>query len=124
MKTVLGGRGPDALVNGWQVSGTIFARTGFPYTVFDFSESSRLAQNNYFGQLYAVPVGPLGSELSCGEGAASPLAPHPCQPPQVLFNPDGTTTPNPGAHFVQATCETRFNRGNLPSPTGGPSRSR
>ena len=118
VKALLGGRGPDLpdlLVKGWQVSGTIFARTGFPYTVFDFAESTRLAQNNYFGMVYAVPVGPLGSGLHCGEGAAFPVASHPCQPPQVLS--DGTT-PNPNARFVQATCETGFDRGNLPGATG------
>ena len=115
VKALLGGRGPDALVKGWQVSGTIFARTGFPYTVFDFEESSRLAQNNYFGLLYAVPVAPLGLEMPCGEGAAFPLAPHPCQPPQV--SSDGTM-PDQNARFVQATCETGFNRGKLPGDTG------
>jgi hypothetical protein len=100
-------------VKGWQISGTIFARTGFPETMFDFAESQNLHQNNYFGLLYAVPVGLLGSEQSCGEGAAIPLAPNPCQPPQVLVNSDGTTTPNPNAHFVQAGCETGFNTGRL-----------
>ena len=115
VKALLGGRGSDVLVKGWQVSGTIFARTGLPYTVFDFEKSSRLAQNNYFGLLYAVPVAPLGSGLPCGEGAAFPLAPHPCQPPQVLS--DGTS-PNPNAPFIQAACETGFNRGNLPGATG------
>jgi len=115
VRAAVGGRGPDVLVKGWQVSGTIFARTGLPYTVFDLEKSSRLAQNNYFGLLYAVPVGPLGSRLPCGKGAAFPLAPHPCQSPQVLS--DGTS-PNPNATFIQAACETGFNRGNLPAATG------
>jgi len=98
---------------GWQVSGTIFARTGFPYTVFDFEESGSLVPNNYFGLLYAVPAGPSGAELPCGKGAAVPLAPHPCQPSQVLFDGDGNPTPNPDANFVQAGCETGFNTGHL-----------
>ena len=54
-------------------------------------------------------------EFPCGEGAAIPLSPHPCQPPQVLA--DGIT-PNPNARFVQAGCETGFNTGNLPGPSG------
>jgi hypothetical protein len=116
VKTALGGRGWDFLVNGWQVSGTIFARTGFPYTVFDFEESGSLAvSNNYFGLLYAVPARPLGSDLSCGRGAAVPLAAKPCQPAQVLG--DGTT-PNSSARFLQSGCITGFNSGNLPSPSG------
>ena len=113
VKAALGGHGPDSLVKGWQVSGTIFARTGFPYTIFDFAESSHLVQNNYLGLLYTVPARPLGSELSCGQGAAIPFAPHPCQPPQVLAN----GTPDPNALFVQTGCETGFNAGTLPGPS-------
>jgi len=113
LQTLVGGRGPKSLTTGWQISGTIFARTGLPYTVFDFAQSGALQPNNYFGLLYAVPVGPPGSGASCGEGAAIPLAPRPCQPPQVFVLPDGTTTPNPNADFVQAGCEKGFNTGNL-----------
>jgi len=57
----------------------------------------------------------------CGKGAALPAAPKPCQPPQLL--PDGVT-PASNARFIQAGCETGFNTGNLPGPTGpcdGPS---
>jgi len=115
VKAALGGHGPDSLVSGWQVSGTIFARTGFPYTVFDSFKSGSLISNNYFGPIYAVPVGPLQSGNSCGAGAAFPLIRKPCQPPQLLA--DGTT-PNPNARFVQAGCETGFNTGNLPAPSG------
>ena len=86
MKAMLGGRGPQMLVSGWQVSGTFFARTGFPYTVFDFAQSGVLAKNNYFSLLYAVPAGPLNSDLSCGAGAALPIVTRPCQVPQVLSN--------------------------------------
>jgi hypothetical protein len=119
LKAALGGRGPSSLVEGWQVSGTIFARTGFPYTVFDSLESGNLApNNNYFSAIYAVPVGPMNSGTPCGEGAAIPLAAHPCQPPQVLTGPNNTTAPNRNAHFVQAGCETGFNTGAL-----GPSAS-
>jgi hypothetical protein len=109
LKAALGGHGPDSLVKGWQVSGTIFAHTGYPETIFDFAESQNLQQNNYFGLLYAVPVSPLGRAPSCGAGAAIPLAPRPCQPPQLL--PNGN--PNPNALFVQSGCETGFNAGHL-----------
>ena len=116
VKTALRGHGTDYLVNGWQVSGTIFARTGLPYTVFDAAESGYLQQNNYFGMIYSVPVGPLGSGPPCGEGAG--ITPsgsaHPCQPAQVLL--DGI--PNPNARFVQTGCESGFNSGNLPGSLG------
>jgi hypothetical protein len=101
------------VLRGWQVSGTIFARTGFPYTVLDTLASSNLAPNNYFGLIYAVPTGPLRL-TACGQGAAAPAAPHPCQPPQLLT--DGA--PNPRANFIQAGCETGFDIGNLPGPSG------
>jgi hypothetical protein len=114
VNAALRGHGLDALVKGWQISGTIFVRTGFPYTVFDFAESGNLVPNNYFGAIYAVPIAPLGSGPSCGEGAAAPLSPRPCQLPQFL--PNGN--PSPNARFVQTGCETDFNRGNLPGPSG------
>jgi hypothetical protein len=117
VKTALGGHGPEYLVKGWQISGTIFARTGFPYTVFDHAESGSLQQNNYFGQIYAVPVGPLPAPSSCGEGAAFTRPVHPCLPPQFSVM-NGTTVPNPNALFVQTGCETGFNAGTLPGPSG------
>jgi hypothetical protein len=109
------GHGPERLVEGWQVAGAIFARTGFPYTVFDGLEASILQKNNFFGPIYAVPVGPIPFGGPCGSGAAFPPASSPCQTLQVLA--DGTT-PNSGARFVQAGCETSFNTGNLPGPLG------
>jgi hypothetical protein len=103
----------NLVAKGWQASGTVFARTGFPYTAFDGSESSNLRQNNYFGMIYAVPVGPIGSGMPCGEGAAFPMSPRPCLPPEVV---SGNT--NPSAVFVQSSCETGFNSGTLPGPSG------
>jgi hypothetical protein len=113
VKAALRGHGSDYFVKGWQISGTIFARTGFPYTVIDPQESSKLVSKNYFGLLYAVPVGALGPSNSCGEGAAIPLAPNPCQPPQI-----SNGNPDLNARFVQQGCETGFNTGNLPGPKG------
>jgi len=114
VRSVVRRHGSDYVVKGWQMSGAVFAHTGFPYTALDVAESFNLVANNYFGFLYAVPVSSLPPSSACGEGAAFPLAPHPCQPPQVL--PDGTT-PSPNALFVQAGCETGFNAGHL-GPTG------
>jgi len=122
-KSALHGHGLSVLLRGWQVSGTVFARTGFPYAVFDMALSGNLQQNNYFGQIYAVPASPLPGSSQCGRSAAFSLHRHPCLPPQYSVQNDGTTVLNPNALFVQATCETDFNRGNLPSatdPCGGP----
>jgi len=119
-REALGRHGPDYLVNGWQISGTIFARTGFPYTVIDLAETNNLVNNNFSGTIYAVPVAPLGPAGPCGKGAVIPSSPVPCLPPQVT----GDGSPSLGALFVQTDCETGFNTGTLPGPRGpcsGPS---
>jgi len=115
LKRLLHGHASELFVAGWQVAGTIFARSGFPYTVLDGRAASLLESNNFFGSFYAVPVGPIGSKGSCGRKAAFPPASQPCQPSQV--SADGST-PSPNARFVQAGCETDFNAGNLPGPSG------
>jgi len=109
LKEALRGHGPDSLVNGWQVSGTILARTGNPYTALDVAEAGNLTSNNFFGPIYSVPVAPLGPAGPCGKGAAIPASLVPCQPAQVL----GDNSPSPGALFVQTGCETGFNTGHL-----------
>jgi hypothetical protein len=123
LRALLGNRGSDYLVDGWQISGTVFARGGFRYTVYDNLKAALLAAKNFAGPIYAVPAHPLGKQLSCGRGAAIPAVSMPCQTPQVLQ--DGTS-PNPAAQFIQAGCTTGFNVGNLPNPSdpadpcGGP----
>jgi hypothetical protein len=109
-KEAFRGHASDSLVKGWQISGTILARTGNPYTVFDFAKASNLSTQNFFGPIYSVPVAPLGPAGPCGKGAAIPAVPVPCLPPQVQ---NGGTTPNRGALFVQTGCETGFNSGTL-----------
>ena len=118
-KQALRGHGPEWLVKGWQVSGVVFARTGFPYTATDYAESGNLVKDNIFNGIYSVPVAPLGPTGPCGKGAVFPAAPVPCLPSEVLNG-----SPNPAALFVQTGCETGFNTGNLPGPHGpcsGPS---
>jgi len=119
LKKALRGHGPDNLVKGWQISGTIFARTGLPYTVIDNSESTSI--RNFLGVVYSVPVAPLVPAGPCGKGAVIPASPVPCLPSQTLGS---NGSPNPGALFLQSGCETGFNTGNLPGPNGpcsGPS---
>ena len=114
VKAALGGRGPDFLVKGWEVSGTVFWRTGLPYTMSDIFPPPDLIDKNYFSGLYAVPVRPLGPNSPCGKGAAFTLATHPCLPTETL--PDWIT-PGPDALFVQPGCETGFDVGRL-GPVG------
>jgi hypothetical protein len=42
-------RGPALLLKGWQVSGTIFKRSGFPYTVFDSVATTLLSKYGFGG---------------------------------------------------------------------------
>jgi hypothetical protein len=66
--------GPDALVKGWTFSGTIFAHTGLPFTVFDSNVTDALQGTN-FGPgggaqyIFANAVGP--TTASCGSSAAT-----------------------------------------------------
>jgi hypothetical protein len=53
------------LVDGWQISGAIFARSGLPYTVID---SAFTGGNNYNGFVYPNYAG--GAAGSCGTAAA------------------------------------------------------
>jgi hypothetical protein len=82
--------------------------------VFDFAQFFPLSNQQYFSALFAVPARSSASLNSCGEGAAYTNPANPCQPPQLLANGN----PNPNANFLQALCESGFNAGNLPGPTG------
>jgi hypothetical protein len=114
LKKLARAHGPDGLTNGWQVSGTVFFRTGFPYPVVDFGMSGSLLPNNFYGILYAVPTQPGHSGHACGKKAAVTAATMPCLPPQTL--PGGA--PNPESQFLQVGCETGFNVGHLPGTSG------
>jgi hypothetical protein len=78
VRRALGGRGWAPLVDGWQVSGTVFYRTGFPFTVVDNTVAGNLGGQNYGGPIFAIPENPaaLGrscnSELYAGYGATQP----------------------------------------------------
>jgi hypothetical protein len=76
IRRMMFGHGWAPLVNGWQVSGTIFARSGLPYSVIDGALSSALNANNYFASV--LPTFGGGTIGSCGEAAAGPNATSPC----------------------------------------------
>src|SRR6266852_1477687 len=119
LKELFRGHGRDLVMKGWQISGTVFARTGYPFTVFDFSEQGVLNSQNFGGVFYAVPAAPLGPLGPCGKGASYTSPVVPCFPQQQLNG-----SPSPGALCVQAGCETGYNSGTLPGMGGacsGPS---
>jgi hypothetical protein len=73
IRRALGGHGWAPLVDGWQVSGAVFYRTGFPYTIIDGQQETNLSSNNFFGPYWptpnsAVPIN-CGSEIHAGPNA-------------------------------------------------------
>ncbi len=62
-----GSKAVSAIVNGWQVSGKIFWRSGLPYDVTDNYES---ALGGGGGTILATPLGKGWGGLSCGMAAA------------------------------------------------------
>ena len=73
-------RGPNALVKGWTLSGTLFRHSGLPFTVVDANATSLLEGSNYGpgGGTQQVFANVLGSTSnSCGASAAT-LTGTPC----------------------------------------------
>src|ERR1700756_5847305 len=69
-------RGPKVALAGWVFSGTVFARSGLPFTVVDGNQTGNLSAFNYGGNLsgtggfvFAKFLG--GAPSSCSSGAVS-----------------------------------------------------
>jgi Carboxypeptidase regulatory-like domain len=93
--------GPNVLFGGWTISGTVFARTGLPFSVVDNGTSSALRNQNYGGTVLPSIVGPTTSG-SCGKSNAIPGA---TTPPPTCLNIAGFSTDssgNPAAISVQS----------------------
>ncbi len=65
--------GPNLLFGGWMFSGTIFARSGLPFSVIDTDTTATLNGQNYGGTILASATGP-GTAGSCGRPNATPDA--------------------------------------------------
>jgi len=78
-------RGPNALMKGWTLSGTIFKHTGFPYSIWSSNQTAAL-QGSLFGSTNpatttAVLANVVGSpNINCGASAARLVngQPNPC----------------------------------------------
>jgi len=90
-------RGPNALMKGWSLSGTIFSHTGLPFTVYSSSVTGSLQATNFGGQsnqqyIFAnARVGP--GATSCGASAATVSisgVPNPCMFGPGFANPQFT----------------------------------
>ncbi|HLJ28198.1 MAG TPA: TonB-dependent receptor [Candidatus Angelobacter sp.] len=65
--------GPNAIFSGWTFSGTVFSRSGLPFSVIDNGLSQGLRGNNYGGFVLATVTGPTTTATSCGGDATSAL---------------------------------------------------
>jgi len=74
VRWALRGHGWAPLVDGWQLSGAVFGRGGFPYSVTNPELTGSLSGQNYQGTIYALPA--PGNSLyniprgTCGKSAA------------------------------------------------------
>lgn len=73
LRSIFKKRGREFLVGGWSFAGTIFFRTGQPYTVTDSAATSALTGNGYGGTIFATPTAP--GYNGCGEAATNPASP-------------------------------------------------
>jgi hypothetical protein len=91
-------KGPTAFLKGWQVSGTLFARSGLPYTVVNSAVSSALSVYGYGSAAYANYAGPSHTP-SCHGPSASSFAP--CI--SSSFFPDFCATGCAGLQLMSST---------------------
>ena len=96
--------GPNVLLGGWTFSGTIFARSGLPFSVIDGATTATLNGQNYGGTILANVVGPTGQNLSCGRANATP-GPAPGNPPPPCLNFNGFASP---ANIVANQARNQF----------------
>ena len=100
-RKMMGGHGWAPLVEGWQVSGAVFYRTGFPFSVIDSSVSG---VNNYNTDILPTPLDPISS-LNCNS--------------ESHFGQQGLTNPCPFALGYANSSEDTF--GSLRNKFRGPS---
>ena len=80
----LNNRVTSHIINGWQISGKIFWRSGLPFSVNDSYNS---ALGNGGGTILATPLGQGWGQMSCGKAAAGdPGVATPCINSNVYLN--------------------------------------
>ena len=79
------------MFGGWTFSGTVFARSGLPFSVIDSNTSAGLNGQNYGGTILADVVGPTTAG-TCGRANATP-DPTTGNPPPPCLNFAGFASP-------------------------------
>jgi hypothetical protein len=62
-------RGPNVMFSGWTLAGTVFSRSGMPFTVVDSAAKAALASNNFGGPIFATVTG--AGPMTCGASAVN-----------------------------------------------------
>jgi hypothetical protein len=108
IRKAFGGHGSKYLVDGWQVSGAIFYRTGFPYSVFNSPGDidSALGAYNYAGAVIAPFLG--GALNSCGVNANYTNPSTPCVSTSQFGNVTGFTNGQRNAFYGPGYFNTDF----------------
>jgi hypothetical protein len=103
--------GPNALMKGWTVSGTLFAHTGLPFTAYSSNVTGALEATNYGpgGGAQYIFANQTGGAASCGASAATVnpttgLAAAPCMSSAQFSDPtnnfgDEVRNQNRGPHY-------------------------
>ncbi len=109
-------KGPTPFLKGWQLSGTLFARSGLPYTVVDTGASGGLSGYGYGSAAYANYGGPSShpacnspSSVSSGPCLSSSLFPDIANGKTIL---DPTTHQPVGTGQAQLISATMLQRRN------------
>jgi len=64
IRKALMGHGWAPLVDGWQIWGAVFYRSGFPYTITDGTQATALNADNFFGPYWPTPNNAVA--INCG----------------------------------------------------------
>ncbi len=92
LKSLTWGHGPDGLLKGWNVSGTLLARTGLPFSVVDEGTTGSLESTNY-GQTFSGGFTPAPVVLaSVGTGSPGSCSGPGSDATKPCFNTSAFTT--------------------------------
>ena len=78
IRKMLMGHGWAPLVDGWQVSGTVFYRTGFPWTAVDAAATSAFTANNLAGPIFPNVISGAILGTQCNSHAFAGVNAVPC----------------------------------------------
>jgi hypothetical protein len=116
IRRALGGHGWKPLVDGWQVSGTVFFRTGLPFGVTDTDETDTLeASNNFYGPTFPSPLGAIPTNTCNSLNFVGPASVNTTS----CLAPDGTFAGAQGA-WPQPGTETSLSQKGLRNLFRGP----